>query len=409
MTARLAIFALTYLLLAAQRVPWLRVDRPGAALIGAVAMITVGGLPLSDAYAAIDLDVLVFLFGVMLLTAYLEAGHFFDWAAARVVAHTRSARALLAAVVAVSGALSALFVNDTVCLVLTPLIIAAVRPLGLRPVPYLLALALAANAGSVVTLTGNPQNMLIGVASGLSFARFAASQLAVGAGALVIIYAVLVLRYRRELAVPLAASHPVPAVALDVPLVARAVVVFAGALVAWLAGYSLPLVAIVAAGILVAIARRPPALAYARIEWPLLVFFAALFVLLRGVRDLPPVVALTTAAAAQLTGAPWRDAGIVSGAMVVLSNLVSNVPAVLLWLPVVPRLPDAGFIWLVVAMSATFAGNLTLLGSLANLIVAERAEARGVTLRFTEYLGVGVPVTLLTVAWGIAALVALRR
>jgi Na+/H+ antiporter NhaD/arsenite permease-like protein len=182
--------------------------------------------------------------------------------------------------------------------------------------------------------------------------------------------------------------------------------VFAGALVCWLAGMSLPLVAISAAAILLAIAQRDPTEALAKVEWSLLLFFGALFVVMRGARDLPLVATLTSAAGAQLHGAPVHDAVVISTAMLGLSNLVSNVPAVILWLPVVPRVVDPAFTWLVMAMSSTFAGNLTLLGSMANLIVAERAEARGARVGFVDYLRVGVPVTLLTLCWGIASLIA---
>jgi Na+/H+ antiporter NhaD/arsenite permease-like protein len=196
--------------------------------------------------------------------------------------------------------------------------------------------------------------------------------------------------------------------AIDRPLVLKSLVCFAGALGGWLAGFPLPLVAISAAAVLIAIAGRDPAHAFAKVEWELLLFFGALFVVMRGARDLPLVVSLTSAAGAHLDGAPIRDAAIVSGAMVALSNVVSNVPAVLLWIPVVPTLRNARFVWLVMAMSSTFAGNLTLIGSMANLIVAERAAARGEPIPFLDYLKVGVPTTLLTLAWGIATLVFLR-
>ena len=135
-TTRFVILVVTYLLIAVQRVPYLRLNRPSAALLGAVAMVTIGGLPLHDAYAAIDLDVMVFLLGVLLMTGFLEIGGFFEWAARRVVRRAKSARALLGAIVAVSGILSAFFVNDTICLVLTPLVLAALRPLALPPLPF---------------------------------------------------------------------------------------------------------------------------------------------------------------------------------------------------------------------------------------------------------------------------------
>jgi Na+/H+ antiporter NhaD/arsenite permease-like protein len=408
-TTRLVILVVTYLLIAVQRVPYLRLNRPSAALLGAVAMVTIGGLPLRDAYAAIDLDVMVFLLGVLLITGFLEIGGFFEWAAGYVVRRARSPRTLLAGVVATSGLLSAFFVNDTICLVLTPLVIAALRPLALAPLPFLLAIALGSNVGSAMTPMGNPQNMLIGVASGIHFARFIASLALPSLGGLLIVFGVVSFVHRKELSKPLPVAADAPHAHFDPPLVKRSLLVFAGALVGWLAGFSLPLVAITAAAILLAIAQRDPVKAFEKVEWSLLLFFGALFVVMRGARDLPLVSSLTTAAGAQLQGAPLHDAVVTSMAMLALSNLVSNVPAVVLWLPVVPNVAAPSFIWIVMAMSSTFAGNLTLLGSMANLIVAERAEARGERLTFSDYLKVGVPVTLLTLMWGIAALVVVAR
>jgi Na+/H+ antiporter NhaD/arsenite permease-like protein len=257
-----------------------------------------------------------------------------------------------------------------------------------------------------MTPTGNPQNMLIGVASGIHFARFIVSLALPSLGGLLIVFGVLCVMHRDDLAATLPRDIAIPDAPFDRPLVVRSLVVFGGALACWLAGASLPLVAISAAAILLAIARRDPAEAFAKVEWSLLLFFGALFVVMRGARDLPLVASLTSAAGAQLRGAPLHDAVVISTAMLGLSNLVSNVPAVILWLPVVPRVVDPTFTWLVMAMSSTFAGNLTLLGSMANLIVAERAEARGARIGFADYLRVGVPVTLLTLCWGIAALIA---
>ncbi|HEX6534980.1 MAG TPA: SLC13 family permease [Gemmatimonadaceae bacterium] len=406
-TVRLVVFLLTYALIAVQQFPGLRLNRPAASLLGAVAMVTVGGLPLGEAYAAIDLNVIVFLLGVLLLTAYLELGGFFEWAATWIVARVRSPRALLAAIVASSGLLSALFINDTICLVFTPLLVPALRALGLRPLPFLLALAFAANVGSALTITGNPQNMLIGVSSGIHYGAFAAALALPTVGGLAIVYGVIRVAFRRDLAVALVAA-PLAEAPLDRPLVLKALALFGAALAGWLAGLSLPLVAIAAGAVMVAIAGRDPDQAFARVEWSLLLFFAALFIVVRGVRDLPLFVDLTTRASGALVGAPWHDATVIAAAMTALSNLVSNVPAVMLWRPVVPTVPNAELAWLAMAMSSTFAGNLTVLGSMANLIVAERAAARGVRIGFREVLRVGVPVTLLTLAWGIASLVLVR-
>jgi Na+/H+ antiporter NhaD/arsenite permease-like protein len=404
-TVRLAILLVTYLLIAAQGLPWLRLTRPAAALLGAAAMVSIGGLALPAAYAAIDMNVIVFLLGVLILTAYLEIGGFFEWIAARIVRFAHAPASLLAVVVAVSGILSAFFVNDTICLVLPPLVLAIVRPLGLRPLPYLLAIAVASNVGSAMTPTGNPQNMLIGVASGISFARFVATLALPSIGGLAIVFAIIAFVHRRDLAaapqrLTTGTVHDI-AHPFDAILVGKALVLFAGALAGWLAGLSMPLVALCAAALLIVVARRDPTPAFANVEWELLLFFAALFVVMRGVRDVPLVQDLTSASGAQLSGAPLHDAGVVSAAMLALSNLVSNVPAVILWMPVVPRTMHPAFVWLVMAMSSTFAGNLTLIGSMANLIVAERAGARGAKIGFVDYLKVGLPTTIVTMLWGI--------
>ncbi|PYO98276.1 MAG: hypothetical protein DMD61_10365 [Gemmatimonadetes bacterium] len=195
---------------------------------------------------------------------------------------------------------------------------------------------------------------------------------------------------------------------LDRPLVLKGLALFVVAVVAWLAGGSLPLVAIAAGAAMVAVAQRDPAYAIDRVEWSLLLFFASLFVVMRGFEQTGAVTWIDGHALALVRdGSPWRAATTVTGVMTVLSNLISNVPAVILWRNAVPNLPDPDRLWRVLAMSSTFAGNLLLIGSMANLIVAERAETRGVRIGFVEYARVGVPVTLLTLVWGVAVLVAL--
>lgn len=406
---RLAIFLVTYVLIAVQQFPGVRIGRPAASLLGAAAMVMVGGLPLHAAYVAIDVDVLVFLLGVLLLTAYLEMGGFFDWAAARIVARARSPRALLAGIVAASGLLSALFINDTVCLVFTPLVIAALRAMRLRPLPFLLAIAFAANVGSAMTPTGNPQNMLIAVSSGIGYGRFVSVLALPALGGLVLVYLVIAVTFRDDLRAAPARTAATPVPMRDRVIVAEALLLFGLALAGWLLGYPLPVVAIGAGAMMVALGGRDVGVALARVEWSLLLFFAALFVVMRGVQHHPLVLDLTARAAAALHGRPWHDAAMVSGAMTALSNLVSNVPAVILWRPVVPALPNRELVWLVMAMSSTFAGNLTLVGSMANLIVAERAAARGERVGFGDVLRVGVPLTVLTLAWGIVAVVLVVR
>jgi Na+/H+ antiporter NhaD/arsenite permease-like protein len=398
---RALIFGLAYLAIALQRTPGLPLTRPAASLLGAVAMVTIGLLPLEEAYAAVDLDVLVFLFGVMLISAYLEEARFFEWLAERAVERAVSAPQLLGTIVIMAGLLSALFVNDTICLVLTPLLLDVLKPLRLRPVPYLIALATGANTGSVLTIIGNPQNMLIAIRGDFTFLGFLVPMVPVAVGALVINYLVLAVVYRRELREPLVRPPTGPTIDVDWPLARLTLVIFGLALAGWLAGYPLPLVALTAGALTIAAARRDPQPAMARVEWPLLLFFAALFVLMHGLETTGIVDAATEAAGPWLAEPGLARGAAVSGIMIVLSNLVSNVPAVLLWTPVIPALAAPAELWLVVAMSSTFAGNLLLIGSMANLIVAERAAARGHHLGFMEFAKAGIPIALLSVAWGL--------
>ena len=405
MTAGLLIFALTYLLIAVQRLPFVHLNRPAASLLGAVAMVVCGVLSLPDAYAAIDLDVLVFLLGLMLIVGYLEVGKFFEWAAERVLRRAGSPQRLLLGVVVGGGLLSALFVNDTVCLVVTPVLLAALGPLRVRPTPYLLGLAMGANVGSVLSITGNPQNMLVGIWSGASFGGFLVRMLPVGVGGLAITYGCLRWAYRDELREPFGERLETVPVALDRSLVLKGLAVFGLAVVGWLAGGSLPLVAITAGAAMVAVAHRDPAYAINRVEWSLLLFFGSLFVVMRGFERAVADPWIHAHGLGVALGSAWSLAATLSAVMVLLSNLVSNVPAVMLLRSVIPTLPRADLVWRLVAMSSTFAGNLLLIGSMANLIVAEKAEARGVRIGFGEYARVGVPVTLLTLAWGIAIIV----
>jgi Na+/H+ antiporter NhaD/arsenite permease-like protein len=413
------VFVVTYVLIATQRLRSIRVSRPAAALLGAVAMVVVGGLGLEGAYRALDMDVLVFLFGLMLLVAQLERAGIFEWAARRAAAGAGTPGRLLVAVVFVSGILSSLFVNDTVCLVLTPVVLTAARRLEQPPVPYLLGLAMGANVGSALTFTGNPQNMLVGVASGIGYGAFALRMAPVVLVGLMLTAAVLWWLHRDRLgpAAPTdgkgtadreAAAAEDPGLS-DPRRAGWCLGLFGAAVVAWVAGLSLPLVALAAGALSLVVAGESPGPTLARVEWSLLIFFAGLFVVTGGLEATGILEGVTRGARGVLgAGGGLREAGVVSGAMLVLSNLVSNVPAVLMWRTVVPQLPDPRFVWEVVAMSSTFAGNFLLIGSVANLIVAERAEARSVRLGYWEYARAGIPVTLLTLGWGVAWLALVR-
>jgi Na+/H+ antiporter NhaD/arsenite permease-like protein len=396
--AALVVFALTYAVLGFGALPPLRIDRTGATLVGATAMIGLGVLSPAAAAAAVDLHTLALLFGMMVVAAHLRLAGAFRWLAAHALRHARGPRALLVAVVVASGVLSALFVNDTVCLLMTPLALEAAVALGVSPVPFLLGVAMGSNVGSVATLVGNPQNMLVGTASGLTYARFAARLAPVAAAGLAVTAALLVLLHRRDLVAPPAAPAPVPPIAHR-GLLLKSAGVAAGLLAALLAGAPPALAALLAASALLVTRRVKPAKVYAQVDWSLLAMFAGLFVVVAGVER----AGLSAWMLERLGEAGRTSLPALVGVSAVLSNVVSNVPAVLVLRGWAAAFPDPERAWLALAMSSTLAGNLTLVGSVANLIVVEQARGRA-HVPFGTYLRAGVPVTLATLALGTLAL-----
>jgi Na+/H+ antiporter NhaD/arsenite permease-like protein len=371
-------------------------NRATIALVGATALVVVGLLRLDDALRAIDLDTIALLFGMMVLNANLRLAGFFDLVARRLAQGARSPAMLLAVTVLAAGTLSAVFLNDTIVLVFTPLMLEVTRAAGLNPLPYLMAVATAANVGSVATLVGNPQNMLVGVASGISFNRFLLYLAPVAAGGLLVVLAVLWLTYHRALASRVVQLHVRVRTRPFRPLLRKSLLASGMLVVALLAGAPVPLAALGAAGLLLVTRRVRPERVFQEIDWSLLVFFTALFVVTVAARH----VGLVEAVFGWMPDAHGGGAAL-AAVSVVLSNVVSNVPAVLLLQHVVVASPHPETGWLTLAMATTLAGNLTLLGSVANLIVAETARREGVKLSFVEYLKAGVPITLLTLAWGV--------
>jgi len=390
------VVALTIIGVAAGRYPLLRMNRATIALVGATALVALGAMSLEEAYASLDLDTLVLLLAMMILNANLRISGFFGIVGRWISNRARSARMLLGLLMLAPGLLSALFLNDTIVVMFTPLVLEITASLRLNPIPYLIGLATAANIGSVAAITGNPQNMLIGVASGIPFVTFSAYLLPVALVGLCLAWLVITGMYRSDLRAYLSAQTEVR-VRVYRPLLWKSLAAVSGLVVALLAGVHIPLAALGAAVFLLITRRLKPERVFREIDWGLLVFFAGLFVVTGALE--------TTGLSNRLFAAmlPVAEGGIpaLTGVATVLSNLISNVPAVLLFRPFVPHFTDPQQTWLTLAMATTLAGNLTLLGSVANLIVAETASRRGVHLSFKEYLKAGLPITLLTLAAGV--------
>jgi Na+/H+ antiporter NhaD/arsenite permease-like protein len=390
------IFLATYVVLALGRMPGLRVDRTGAAIIGASLMVATNVLTLEEAYRAIHLDTIVLLFGMMIVVANLRLSGFFALVSEWVVEHAHHPLTLLAGIALVSGFLSAFFVNDTVCLVLAPLVAQVTATLRRNPIPYLLAVAMASNIGSVATLTGNPQNMLIGSFSGISYNVFARALSPIAAIGLIVCVAVLALMYRAEFRGAVKIDAPPQPVPVDRALLIKSLAVSLAMVVFFFLGWPIAKVAIVAGAILLITRRVQPEDVYAQVDWSLLVMFAGLFIVVAGVEKSSLEQNLMAIAAR----AHLDNGGVLTAVAAALSNIVSNVPAVLVFKPFIAHLADPNLGWLRLAMASTLAGNLTILGSVANLIVVERS--RGVAeIGFWEYARAGVPVTLITLLIGV--------
>jgi len=393
--AAAAIFVASYLALAIGKVPGIAIDRAGVALVGACLMVASGAMPLEDAYRAVDLNTITLLLGMMIVVANLRLSGFFALANAWVVRHAHRPMLLLAAVVAISGVFSAFLVNDAICLVMAPLVLELTLGLGRNPVPYLLAVAMASNVGSTATITGNPQNMLIGSFSHIPYVRFAATLAPVALVGLVLTTALLALLYRQEFRSERITPR-LPRSRVNRVLVARSLVATAVVVALFFVGQPPAEAAIVVGALLLVTRRVKSARVYAEIDWSLLLMFTGLFIIVAGAEH----ALLTPQATEAVSRLHLAAVPVLSAITAVLSNLVSNVPAVLLLKPFVAVLPDPDTAWQAIAMASTLAGNFTVLGSIANLIVVEKAARRGVAITFWDYFRVGAPLTLLTLAFG---------
>jgi Na+/H+ antiporter NhaD/arsenite permease-like protein len=384
------------------RLPGVTLDRAGAAVVGACAMVVGRVLTPGQALDAVDLDTLVLLLGMMVITAALTRASFFEATASFVLHRAHSPRGLLLAVTVSAGVLSALLVNDTICLMLTPLVLAVTERARLPVRPYLFALAMASNAGSAATFTGNPQNMLIGVASHqpwLHFGGFMALPALVSLG---VVYATVLISFRHELSASALEIAPTP-VTVNRRLLTVTLLTLTGVVVAFLLGYSMAWSALGGAAVLLLFGGAQPRAQLEHVDFVLLVFFAGLFVVIPCVLHAGWSQRLYALVAPSLSGGMVHEVTAFSLFSLVASNLFSNVPFVMLAREWVPTMHDPALAWRVLALASTLAGNLTLIGSVANLIVFEGARAR-VRVGFWEYARVGVPATLVSLALGVAVL-----
>lgn len=392
--AAYGIFIGSYLVFALGKFPGLKIDRPGAAIIGAVGMVAFRIVQPADTLRFIDFPTIVLLFAMMLIVGTLHLVGFFDWNAAMVLRRIKPSQ-LLPAVIFTSGVLSAFFVNDIMCLVMVPIVLSITRKLQIQPMPYLLAVATGSNIGSVASITGNPQNMLIGSFSGIGYRDFI---LHLGPVALVGLFLDwMVLHWlhirKREHVADVNDGIPVPA--LEFSRLTKPAVVVTGVVIAFFAGVPPAMAAALGAAALLITRTIDPRKLYEEVDWGLLVFFVGLFLIVGGAENAGIVGHLLHIAE------HWNlhNLGVFTVAVAVLSNIVSNVPAVMLLKSMAPTFSNPHTAWLTLAMASTLAGNLTITGSVANIIVVESAKP-DTNISFWDYFRVGFPITVITLVVG---------
>lgn len=399
----LIVIILTLVGVAIGRYPVFRMNRATIVLVGATALIILGAISLDQAYSAIELDTIVLIFAMMILNINLRLAGFFSLITSKITKFANTSGQLLLLIIFTSGIISALFLNDTIVLMLTPLILEIVFSLKINPLPYLVALATAANIGSAATIVGNPQNMLIGISSDISFNEFFIRLFPAAFIGLFIVYFIVLSVYKKDLK----SEMKFDKIELDYniykPLLIKSSIAIVLMISLFILNAPIPLAALGAASFLLFTRRLKPERVFREVDWSILVFFAGLFVVTASIETSGLLKCLM-----QYTGGFFQG-GIISLSLssAILSNLVSNVPAVMLMKPFIPALENPNIGWLTLAMATTFAGNFTLIGSVANLIVAETAKRSGVHLSFYEYLKAGVPITILSLLTGIVWLMLL--
>lgn len=392
----LIIFIITYIGIIFTRLPKMNIDRPSAAFFGAVAMILTGVVSFEEAIQSIDFNTIVLLLGMMIIIATLQLDGFFSLIASKTISYARTRFRLLVIVTFVTGIASAFLVNDAVVLLFTPVIIILCRNARINPIPYLIAEILASNAGSVMTITGNPQNMLIGINSGIDYTSFLLRLLPVSLLSMLVIVWVIRWFYAAEFKTGNSLEFPSNGFEYNYQSMKWSVTVFALVVTGFFLHHrlnlSIPLIALAGSALILIFGKIRPSKVIKQVDWVLLLFFASLFIVVHAVEKVGLLQPL-------LENNPLKEnaAGLFSIHFIslILSQIVSNVPLTIVMLPLM-KTAGSDILWLALASASTLAGNATIIGAMANLIVIESADNLGVKITFTEFLKPGLVVTFIT-------------
>jgi Na+/H+ antiporter NhaD/arsenite permease-like protein len=385
------VFALTYFGMALGRIPGLRVDRSGIAMIAAVVLVVLGAVPTDEIVKAIHFPTLLLMGGLMILSARFGAAGLYNAAAAWIATQARRPFRLLALTIFISGVLSAFLINDIVVFAMTPLLCAGVAGRGLDTRPFLFGLAAGSNVGSAATLIGNPQNILIGQVGRLDFWNYLVTAMPATSISLVITFACIAWGWRSALRVQ-AIGTPTSLSCFDRRQATISGLALFALLVLFTTRLPREISAVLVAAFLIVSRTVPSRQLLDEIDLPLLILFASLFI----VNDALARTGVAQEVMRSAVSNGWLPdrISLLAPMTLLLSNTIGNVPAVVMLLAVWHDIPSGVLIGL--AVLSTLAGNLFLVGSLANLIVVERALIAGVRLSFYDHAKVGVPITVLS-------------
>lgn len=394
----LIIFCITYVGIIFTRLPKINIDRPSAAFFGAIAMIVFGIISFNDAVSAIDFNTIGLLLGMMIIIATLQLDGFFSLIAEKAISYSKDQRRLLVIVVFATGIASAFLVNDAVVLIFTPVIITICRSSGINPIPYLIAEILSSNAGSAMTITGNPQNMLIGINSGIDYSVFFFRLLPVSLVSMIVIIYVVRFMYPKNFYFKRPVHYSGDKQVYQFSSMKFSIPIFALVIILFFLGkhinLSIPVIALSGASLILIFGKIKPSNIVKQVDWVLLLFFASLFIVVHAFENSGMMDGLL---ATTYPAATIGNITSLHGISLVVSQIVSNVPFTVLMLPIM-KASGNDFLWLSLASASTLAGNATIIGAMANLIVIESAEKLGVKIKFMEFLKTGIIVTLLTLS-----------
>lgn len=393
----LVIFIITYIGIIFTRLPWMNIDRPSAAFFGSVAMILFGVLSFDEAMAAIDFNTIALLLGMMIVITTLQLDGFFELVARKTIKYAKTSNSLLALIILISSIGSAFMVNDVIVLLFTPIIITLCRNFKINPIPYLIAEILASNIGSAMTITGNPQNMLIGINSGISYSSFLLHLLPISIIGMGSIYMVIKTLYKKEFNTTLNlnfnsdqhSTYNYKSMYTSVPIFGAIIVAF---FLSNTLNISIPLIALTGGSLILIVGKIKPSKIIKDIDWVLLLFFASLFIVVKGIEHVGLMDKIKSMA---IITYDMNGIGMIHGVSLVFSQIVSNVPLVVAMLPIM-HTTQGDLLWLALASASTLAGNATIIGAMANLIVIESAKKEGIHITFMEYFKSGIIVTVLS-------------